>query len=667
MPYKIDNDKVYYDDEILGYDNKLLEWVDWKNFSILNEYYWKTNNQVFFIEKVLEKADPKTFEIVKNKDIRYASSYAKDKNYVFYEWEIIEWINTKTFEIIDNYFIKDENNVFIREYVFLKLNYINPNWFEFIIYDDKFYYVKDKNSVYLLEIDRDKEEVLITKIINSDINTFEYIWDWYSRDKNNIYYNWEIVIDFNPAYFKKLSNYYIKDDKNLFYNNLKIKWVNINNISVLDKEWWYIKDDKNVYFYWSKIIWCDANTFTFIKNKKWKEIKIWDSYDYFYIWKDKNYIFIWNEAIENADVNTFEYIKDWYSKDKDSVFYYEKEINLANPKTFEVLEYWYSKDDKNVYYYWELIKWFSSEWLEIFEYYEWKFIKNMYKFLFRVDKKKTVFKEIEWINLKTLCIDELVDKNKEKWHIDYLWEEEIKWVKLKNLFWIKNNPEALIIKDINSVYLYNYKVDNIIKVDYSDPKTFHYIWNNYFKDKNNVYYWVTKLDWINPDNFNLNKEKLFSKSILNYWINGFITTILTSLIIAVIINEILNEDDFMVFLSIFIILNILFLAKWFFTSAINWIKFYFYKPKLRVSVVYNFFKVSNFPNPVDYIWESESYFKGLLNWYLEYKANNQEIENEILKINFLFQHYRENWQVQELLKLWLFYNKVLKKYLKDFN
>ncbi len=85
--------------------------------------------------KTIEKADTKTFVILKN------TKYAKDKNFVFLEGRIIKFANPKTFKIINNGYSKDNKNVYLDCNIIINAD---PNTFQIL----GFPYSKDKKHIF---------------------------------------------------------------------------------------------------------------------------------------------------------------------------------------------------------------------------------------------------------------------------------------------------------------------------------------------------------------------------------------------------------------------------------------------------------------------------------------------------------------------------------------
>ena len=140
--YKVNNNKVYYDDII-------LEDVDIQSFQILSLIYAKDKNSVYSFDQKLSDIDYQTFTIcfIQNNE-RIPSNYTKDKNAVYYANVKLE-ADIDSFIALENYYGKDKNVVFFEDH---KLEYIDVKTFvsyeESRIINGISYNAEDKNNYY---------------------------------------------------------------------------------------------------------------------------------------------------------------------------------------------------------------------------------------------------------------------------------------------------------------------------------------------------------------------------------------------------------------------------------------------------------------------------------------------------------------------------------------
>ena len=114
-----------------------LEWVKYETFKILNEYFFRDKNKIFYISgKFKDIHTPKEFETI-------------SWHYVKYKWRIfssdneIKWADTKSFEVLYEYYSKDKNNVYFWGKILEKAD---TKSFEPL----GKYNARDKDNVYLI-------------------------------------------------------------------------------------------------------------------------------------------------------------------------------------------------------------------------------------------------------------------------------------------------------------------------------------------------------------------------------------------------------------------------------------------------------------------------------------------------------------------------------------
>lgn len=337
--YYKDKNGIYYISDIQVHKINI---ADLGTFIVLNQNdYAKDKNHAYYDGKIIESADPQSFEFINGK-------YTKDKNHVFYYDEIIFGANPKTFKLVENSFYKnieaydgkDNNNIYINGVL---VDGVDVNAFEII----KGSYVKDKDSVYYEN----------AEIQNADVATFEVVEYKYSKDANFVYYGDEIIENADSSTFQVVEFYrlftyidgrtkntlldgYAKDKNHVYYNGKIIEDVDASSFEILDY-FHYTKDKNHVYLYRNQIIEnADAKSFKVLGDRHAK---------------DKNYIYHTGKIIEGADHNSFEEI-DWdLSKDKNYVYHFGTIVEGADPRSFEVLRVYdqgsYAKDKKYIYGY----------------------------------------------------------------------------------------------------------------------------------------------------------------------------------------------------------------------------------------------------------------------------------------------------------------------------
>ena len=202
-------------------------------------------------------------------------------------------------------------------------------------------YAKDVKNVYFSG-NKSFEDV--------DAGTFEVLPADYSKDKNNVYSpenGWiQRVNGANPKTIKVLNQFYLKDDKNVFFNDKKILGADANSFIALDKENGYAKDKNSVYYFGQKVEGANAKTFEVILDGEYS--------------KDDKNVYASGEIIKGADPKTFrEFPETSYSRDKNNLYYYygeDKFLGKIDENKFEFLDDFIIRNGNEIYFYGNKLK-----------------------------------------------------------------------------------------------------------------------------------------------------------------------------------------------------------------------------------------------------------------------------------------------------------------------
>jgi len=209
----------------------------------------------------------------------------------------------------------------------------------FKVLNDK--YAKDVKNVYFSG-NKSFEDV--------DAGTFEVLPADYSKDKNNVYSpenGWiQRVSGANPKTIKVLNQFYLKDDKNVFFNDEKILGADANSFIALDKENGYAKDKNSVYYFGQKVEGANPKTFEVISDGEYS--------------KDDKNVYASGEIIKGADPKTFrEFPETSYSRDKNNLYYYygeDKFLGKIVENNFEFLDDFIIRNGNEIYFYGNKLK-----------------------------------------------------------------------------------------------------------------------------------------------------------------------------------------------------------------------------------------------------------------------------------------------------------------------
>ena len=183
-----DKNGLYWDDHWVK--TKLTD-ADAENLKILPFDYAIFNGNVYHRSSKLVKADPKTFNILK--DSNGNPAIAVDKNSIFWENKAVKEFALKTvIEVIGEYEWMDNNN-----------------WYK-LAYDENLYQYNTKKCSRIKANNLPTEKYYILKeevyyyggfcqgklIETADAASFEMINDKYAKDKNHVYYEGKPIVQF---------------------------------------------------------------------------------------------------------------------------------------------------------------------------------------------------------------------------------------------------------------------------------------------------------------------------------------------------------------------------------------------------------------------------------------------------------------------------------------
>ena len=207
------------------------------DIQILGDYYSIDKRKVYYGNEILEGANPKTAELI-------GFSLLKDDKNVYYMGEKIKDVKIKNFEKLGKNYWKNDNKIYYRDE---KIENADIMSFKVLNKD----YAKDKNNVY------DGNESIGRGI--KDPKTFEFLPNGiiygtlYGKDKYNVYYIENKMINCFDTY----------------YSIYGVNGINKDKAEVLNE--WFMKDDKNIYFGGKILEGADYNTFEVLPNGNGKD------------------------------------------------------------------------------------------------------------------------------------------------------------------------------------------------------------------------------------------------------------------------------------------------------------------------------------------------------------------------------------------------------------
>lgn len=200
-------------------------------------------------------------------------------------------------------------------------------------------YAKDQQCVYYYE-PRNHPSPFFYAIMQADVATFSPFNPRYARDKNHVYYSYEIIPEADPQSFET-NGEYGKDNSGLYYETKKLESGTKNDFELLGSD--FAKSTKGVYLFGSSIINLDPVTFQIISTST-LIVKDKKSVYYVSIFGGANGPGVNLEPLNDVDSATFKLISDNFARDKNGVYFFIdrhefrlSKLQSADQKTFQVL------------------------------------------------------------------------------------------------------------------------------------------------------------------------------------------------------------------------------------------------------------------------------------------------------------------------------------------
>ena len=233
------------------------------NATISEETEELSKEEKEFMKNEVDELDLDTFVRFKN------SIYFKDKNNVYfliYWLNKLIWANPINFKVLqpDWYYWTDWKGIYIME---KKIENLDYSTLKFAVINEKFIVWWDKNNLYIG-----------SRWIfwSGDINSLQYLSDNCLKDNKNVYCSfadfWEtkwwdsydIIEWVDNNTFEVLDYSYSKDKDNIYFEWIKMEEVDVESFKVF-KNSLFAMDEKNIYYEWIMLGWIhDKKSFTVI-------------------------------------------------------------------------------------------------------------------------------------------------------------------------------------------------------------------------------------------------------------------------------------------------------------------------------------------------------------------------------------------------------------------
>lgn len=269
--FKILSNNIAEDKSFIFYKGQPQKHVQRNSFYIENEIP-KDQLHAYYIDEalgfiIIKNADSKTFEYLKGN-----GQWARDKNRYFLHWKMIN-VDRKTFAFINTVFSEDKDSIYISP-DFGNFQSVMPNPGGSKSINDQ--YIKTGKNIYFIYVHPDPKLMISTfdtirqvrsinqnvicannetiisygkkfKYNHVDINSFQlfkpikeqgqqsdFLDNRYSKDKNNVYYEGEIVSRANVHTYIPLKYGFGKDAKNAFYKTTPLEGVDVQSFAESD-------------------------------------------------------------------------------------------------------------------------------------------------------------------------------------------------------------------------------------------------------------------------------------------------------------------------------------------------------------------------------------------------------------------------------------------------
>lgn len=287
--FKVLSTEIAEDKNFVFYRSSPQKQIDRKTFSIANKIpkdslnvYAMIDSQVGF--STIVGADPKTYEYLEN------NSWSRDKNSYFFNYKKIP-VDRKTFRLINQSFSADKDSIYMATYtgdfksilpntggakaINKQYMQIRRNIYYISYHPDPTILVNSFNSIDKIRI-LDKDIICVNNNVisygkefnypNVDANSLELfpgkrqeaVEDRYLKDKNNVYYNGELINGAKVNSYVPMSFGFGKDAKNAYYETRLLKGVDSKSFKPTDSQ------DTGIFMFRDKL----GNKFDYYTGKK---------------------------------------------------------------------------------------------------------------------------------------------------------------------------------------------------------------------------------------------------------------------------------------------------------------------------------------------------------------------------------------------------------------
>lgn len=244
------NGHIWAKDKLnVWYKNKMLPGADPKTFTVLENGYSLDKEHVYYYDNIIVSADIESFEVL-------SYFFAKDKDMILFQGKEVfgvKYINS--FRVIDAYFSKDSATVYFNNDTLLnKLPDSDPKTFQYHTSIESqeltsLKYYTDKDKVYLVDTDKKVGEEDFLYMFEAFTESFSvYREKYYSGDNFNVYFKNKIIENADLETFETLGNEYARDKDFIYYQYKRLLGADKESFKVFAEDEGFDARDKSNYF-----------------------------------------------------------------------------------------------------------------------------------------------------------------------------------------------------------------------------------------------------------------------------------------------------------------------------------------------------------------------------------------------------------------------------------
>lgn len=196
--------------------------ADASTFEVLSDIWARDKKSVFTVGRRLSKADRNTFQVLN-------ALYAKDKFHAYYLAGILKEADVGSFEVLDPGTWQCE----------VKHSLGQTAYRHEVIQG----YCRDKDHVFFHVLTIGKP----CKVRKADVATFTVLQYGYAKDRANVYFNGNRIVNADPSTFEQLGRYWSRDQKHVYYGGRIIEGADRDTFEVVDDSE-YLSRDKFHYY-----------------------------------------------------------------------------------------------------------------------------------------------------------------------------------------------------------------------------------------------------------------------------------------------------------------------------------------------------------------------------------------------------------------------------------